>query len=685
MKIPLAFADLSYTTQGISNNSFPYGCSLIASNVMNEYKDKLEVELFKYPDDFSKYLENNNPVLVGFSNFSWTLDLSHEYAKKIIEKHPHVITVFGGPNFPYGPKEQERVLNDYPAIDFHIRGEGEIAFTHLFKELKERDFNKNKFKKEKVMTGSLSYLSDDHGFVYCENLPRMSNLDVVPSPYLIGLMDKFFDDGKLNPIIQTKRGCPFKCTFCQEGADYFNLITKRTIGHDRIRDELHFLGPRAKSPELIIADSNFGMYKDDIHTVEIVNEIRKKYNWPQYVNTTLGKNKRSVIEAAAGLEGGIFLSASVQSTDPDVLEKINRKNISLEVMIELTQSGREYGANSLSEVILCLPGDTKKSHFKSMFDMVDIDINIVRSHQLLMLLGSELAEDETVKKYEMIKKARLQPRCFGTAKVYGEEIRACEVDELCVQNSSMSFQDYLDCRALDLTVEIFYNNGVFKELTNFLNKYEIKTSELLNSVHDKISKSKLQPIYDEFLVETRNSLHESEKGLKEMLKQPGIIQKYIDEGLRNNEQLTSRARAFFTKMPELHHLAFSSAKEMLKERGISLNGDKDYLDELMQFSLARKNDILNNKKIFQRTFKYDFSELAKSDFKADPTEYITGGTKINFYHNDDQREVMRRYLEQYGSDMSGLGFFLSRSHVSKYYRNYEGSDKPKEAVELQTV
>ena len=52
---------------------------------------------------------------------------------------------------------------------------------------------------------------------------------------------------------------------------------------------------------------------------------------------------------------------------------------------------------------------------------------------------------------------------FGSYKLYNETIQCAEVDEVCVANDTMSYEDYLKCRFLDITVEIFYNNGVFRE------------------------------------------------------------------------------------------------------------------------------------------------------------------------------------------------------------------------------
>tara|TARA_Y100000294_G_scaffold174842_1_gene193687 strand:+ start:1333 stop:3336 length:2004 start_codon:yes stop_codon:yes gene_type:complete len=667
MSIQISFADLTYVNQGISSNSFPFGAALVASYAKKKLGNKIQTELFKYPDDFKNHLENIKPKIVCFTNYSWTFDISNEFSKRIKKKFPNTIIVFGGPNYPNEVYTQKKFLSSYRAIDFYIKGEGEIGFVNLFKNLEKFSFNVESLKKSKTKSGNCHYLFEDE-FIAGETLPRIENLDDIPSPYLSGSLDKFFDK-LLTPTIQTIRGCPFKCIFCQEGKDYFTKIYK--FSRERVKEELEYIAKKVKVPNLMLVDSNFGMYKQDIEISKDISEIRKRDGWPKYIEVSLGKSKK-ILESISILKGSLPVHVAVQSTDADVLDNINRKNIPAQTQIEVIKEGDSFGGSSFSEVILGLPEDTQEKHFKSMFDMIDAGANVVRSHQLLMLPDSDMDTGEYRKKYEMDTRYRVQPKCFGNYELYSEVFPCVEIDELCVSNKTLSYEDYLQCRHLDLTVELFYNNGVFREYINLLNQHNISASTLIKRINQEIPKSELREFYVGYMKETKESLWKNKSELDKFMKSPGTVDRYLKKDLRANEQLKYRAMAFFEKMNGLHNIVLKSTKDLLKEKSGLNKIEEIYLNELTRFSLLRKDNLLSLDVKKTDKFHYNFIRISKRDFDDNPFScFNSKKMNINFSHSSRQKKLILRYLDQFGSTKNNLGTILSKSPVNEFYRQIQ--------------
>ena len=594
-------------------------------------------------------------LLMDIWSFPWICQTNKK-------KHPGTISIFGGPNYPIELDEQKKFLLAYPGIDFYVKGEGEVALTNLYENLKAFSFNAESLKKEKLKLGNCHYISDNE-LIVGPNLERILDLGDTPSPYLTGLLDKFFDK-HLIPGIQTSRGCPFKCSFCQEGKDYFTKICKYSL--ERIISEIDYIAERVKNPNLYILDSNFGMYKQDIEVAKHINKVRQKEGWPKYLETALGKSKK-VMEVITILEGGLSASVATQSTDPEVLENVKRRNVPEETAIEIINHADQTSGNSFAEMILCLPGDTRDRHFKSMFDMIDKGANVVRSHQLLMLPDSEMYTKAYRSKFGLETRFRLQPNCFQNYKLYGEEFACAEIDELCVSNNTMTHEGYLEGRFLNLTVEIFYNNGVFKEYINFLEKYNIKASSLVKRVNEEVSQSNLKTLYDAFIKENKTSLWRSREELEKYIKAPGNIKLFKEQNLRPNEQLTYRAMAFFSKMQDLHTVVLKASKELLEEKSALNSESESFLSELTRFSLLRKNNLLSLDETKTEKFAYDFT---KND---SPFTYSKNKSfEINFSHTVEQKKVILNYIETFGGKAAGnLGAMLSRSPVNSFYRNIE--------------
>lgn len=665
--IRISFADLTHTGQVVAANTFPYGASLVAAYAKQTFGDRIDVELFKYPDDFSRYLNDGIPRIACFSNFLWNTRLTYVFAERIKRASPDTVVVFGGPTYPGEEPEQRRFLLDHPAIDFYVCMEGERAFANLLETLIRDNFDAAAIKARREAIGSVHYMVDGE-LVRGELLERIQDMDEVPSPYLNGMLDKFFDP-VLMPMIEMARGCPFQCTFCEIGRTYFNKVRRHSL--ERLDAELRYMADHAQSPDVLVTDSNFGMYREDLDFCRVVAELQKTRGWPKYVANSSGKNqKERVLEAARILNGAMILTVSIQSADEQVLENVKRKNISLDQIVEVGRSAERTGANSYCEIILGLPGDSREAHFRSVSTMIDAGINDVLTYQAMMLPGSEISDRAYRERFGLVGHFRVLPRCFGFYDILGERVGIAEIEEICTAQQSLPYGDYLACRALSLSVELFHNGGSFRELENLLKLNGIKPSRLLVAAHEiaTTTQSGLSPVYDGYMRENEEKLWHRRDELERFADRPDIIERYISGELGSSELYKYKAIAFFEQQGELHRIAFEAGRRLLAEAGLLDAALASYLDQLCRYSLLRKDQFLDTDTVWNEFFDFDFVELERCFFDVDPRTLAMERRPIDIRHTDEQRDLIAAYVRQYGTSTNGLGRFLLRTHVNKLYR-----------------
>jgi radical SAM superfamily enzyme YgiQ (UPF0313 family) len=228
------FADLTHTAQGIHAKCMPLGAALVASYIQREFKDSLDVSLFKIPKDLELAVIEKCPDILCLSNYAWNLRLTAAFAKLVKQINPQLIIIFGGPNFPYNENERHDFLNEYDCIDFYIFGEGETAIARLIQKIINHDFHAMNIKATREKIINCSYLTNDGSEVVSGEWTRTVELDQFPCPYTEGVMDKFFDL-PLIPLYETTRGCPFSCTFCTDGIDEKSKILENRTKIFKIR------------------------------------------------------------------------------------------------------------------------------------------------------------------------------------------------------------------------------------------------------------------------------------------------------------------------------------------------------------------------------------------------------------------------------------------------------------------
>jgi len=671
-KKKIYFADLTHTAQGISSGSFPLGCSFVVSYARQELGRDFAFELFKFPKDLDEALRKEDPVMLCLSNYAWNLQLAYTFAACAKARNPNLVTVFGGPNFPTSDEEKITFLQQKPAIDFYITLEGELGFVDLTRKLIAYDFDVAKLKQQKTEVLNVAYLIEDE--LVCGPVERIQDVSVIPSPYLTGVMDKFFEQ-TLIPMIETTRGCPFSCAYCADGLKMKNKIHR--FDRERTQEELEYIASHIKGvDELIITDLNFAMYKEDVETAKLIAEIQKKYQYPVLISASAGKNKpQMVIDVAGILNGTWTVGASVQSTDPEVLKAIKRSNISNEAYRQLIDYGNSLkDSKTHTEIILGLPEDTKEKHFECIRFGIDNDVNNVRMYQAMLLAGTSMASQEAREQYGLITKYRIIPGCIGNYEILGEQQPVAEIEEIIVGNNTMPVEDYVDCRIMNLMVETFHGNAIFEEVFDMVRALGVSPFDCLKYLkeHSELYSDKIKAIIAEFVKQTTEDLYSSFEEAHDYVTRPEIMDQYLKGELGTNELLVHRA-LLFTEFEDICALLFQSVKATLKQKELWNEKVEAYLNELQLFIVMRKKDIFTQtEETVKGTFTYDFEAVREVNYKVDPNTFPTmpEPREFHFFHDDHQRRHIANQVKMYAGTPSGLGRLIQRSNLKLMYRSF---------------
>ena len=646
-KIKIMLADLTHTGVNLNSDHFPLGIGFIASYTLKVLKDEAEISLHKLPEELLEELPKVKPDFLCFSSYNWNAKLSNIIASYAKEINPNVTTIFGGPDFPVGNEARHNFLKKRPVIDFYIKSDAEYAFVRLIKKMMDFNLNLKEFKKNYIKLPNICYVEGDH---YIEGpYERVENIMDIPSPYVNGLLDKFFEL-PLKPNIQTNRGCPYSCTFCCDGEISNRKIHRKSDAY--MREELEYIAKHVKlTPTLGFSDLNFGMYKQDLETAKAIRDIRKKYNWPIQMEGSTGKAQPERLAEVGKIinEGGIDIirmGSSMQSVSTDVLKEIKRTNLDFESLRELHHNNVD--SQNFTEFIIPLPKETKKSFLSGLTKVVDdIRFNNIAVHHLQLLKGSELETHGQRSKYDMKTKYRVYEACLGNYKIGNKKVPIAEIEEIVVGTNTMSPEEYYDLTVVTLLIKIFIHGDTYKPIFEVLRRNNIKSMEIITQILEKSSNEfpKFKTFLKDFVNMGKNKCFDSEENLEKYLAKPNVIDNIIN-GEGQNELLAFRAKALRKHYKDCTSVLQSAIKNILDKRNLNSIELNEYLNEAFKFCEIRKFNF-DDMKDCEANFAFDFVKGDKNNFDVDPKE-IQNKVNIKFYYVDE-KDTFNKYLKFYGN------------------------------------
>ena len=388
-------AQMSLELPGSNYYYFPYSVGVVWAyattqpGILENYKLG---GLYSVKEPIEQLVEKMvDPAVVGLSSYVWNVSYNQALAKAIKAQYPACKIIIGGAETP---NKSENFFADKPYVDYLIHQEGEVSFTGLlqsFVGLKSDEdvpgisINKNG---KTLMTGPSQ---------------RIMDLSEVPSPYIMGLFDHLptMYPGKIwNAVLETNRGCPFMCTFCDWGGTTFSKVKK--FGLERIEAELDWIG-KNKLELITNTDANFGIFKDrDMEITEMLIRTKKKYGFPVLFDTNWSKNATvELVDMAVKLMEADMMrrfTMALQSTNPEVLKHIKRVNLKEEAMQRVADTAHREGLSINTELIIGLPGETWESWTSGLCDLLSRDI-IVEAYPVTILENSEMNHPEYKKKH----------------------------------------------------------------------------------------------------------------------------------------------------------------------------------------------------------------------------------------------------------------------------------------------
>jgi radical SAM superfamily enzyme YgiQ (UPF0313 family) len=555
-------------------------------------------------------------AIVGFSTYIWNKSYNNVLARELKKTNPDIMIVFGGPE----PKiENTDFFELYPYIDICVKQEGEISFKKILEATSIEDILKIpgllvNINKKTVDTGTSL---------------RITELDEIPSPYLIGMFDNLMSQHpeiRWNATLETNRGCPYACTFCDWGSLTYNKVKKFDI--DRVYEELEWIG-KNKCDFVSITDANFGIFPErDSAIADKLIEVQKTYDNPKAYTISWAKNqKREIVDIVKKLiyDGGakIGLNLSVQTMDDNVLEIIKRKNLDTNKIEEVFELCEQNNIPLYTELILGLPGETLTSWKENFYKLYRAG-----NHTGITIYQAQLLENA-----EMNLSQRSEYNIEGTVVydylvgTYNEnELR--EGVEVVISTRDLPLETMLDAQVFSWFMNTFHINGITNYISRFLFKYSnVSYEEFYEKLFEYIKK-------DQWLSSEIIRIRKHYKNWADY----GKIDHIPIEGIEIHGWNLVHSTIINMHSKNKNQHIFDIIHKFLKE---NFNLDSKMLDQLIQL---------------QRNYIVEYTQVKsypkEIEFDYDFIGYIQSGTSLNnvqlyrFDFPEDKNISLQGFCEQ---------------------------------------
>lgn len=328
----------------------------------------LSINSLKYggqarPNNFDKYFSDidlDKFDFIALSAYIWNEYLLNDFIKYLRTLGFRGKIILGGYQITYSDKKDLPL--QYPDTQIFVSGYAEQSLREIFTSTATID--------APVFLNSSVDFSE------------------IPSAYLTNEIVVAVNTEMLR--LETKRGCPYRCSFCAHRDLTKNKVFKHPL--DKVFNELALIIDK-RVRRVNILDPIFNSGKEYL---DIMREINRINSTTVYTIQTRFENIRgtagtSFLDLCA--TGNFHLEFGLQTTDITESENVNRRNNLQQIDVVIGQL-RERQISYEVSLIYGLPGQTVDS-FKHSIDFIEKrGCSIIKAYPLMLLRGTELFHEK---------------------------------------------------------------------------------------------------------------------------------------------------------------------------------------------------------------------------------------------------------------------------------------------------
>jgi radical SAM superfamily enzyme YgiQ (UPF0313 family) len=365
----------------IANIMPPIGlCSLAAWVERRDHRADIH-DCYAFPGQdaqIDRYIQTEAPDFVGFSTTTSSFLDGVRIARRIREAYPKIRTVFGGVHVS---ALRERLMREFPELDYAIPGEGEGPLLALLESNGE----------DPAAIPGLIF-RDGEEVKSAEGKTEALDLDDLPFP-AYGKLHGFPQSYKL-PIFNyprapgatavTSRGCPYQCSYCDRSV-FGRSFRFNSAGY--MAELMRHLHQTFGIRHVTFYDDNFTV--NHARVVEFCERMTRTRLPMTFSCAVRAEHVDRDLLRLMKRAGCWMISFGVESGDPDLLAR-HRSPADLDMIRERIAWVKEAGIRAKGLFMLGLPGETEETIERSMAYALSLPLNEFNLAKFTPFPGSPL-------------------------------------------------------------------------------------------------------------------------------------------------------------------------------------------------------------------------------------------------------------------------------------------------------